>query len=122
MSGPPLIDRAVLDDLVEAIGADGARSVLDLFIAESRRYLATIAAGAAPDAGAERRDGARRAAHALKSGAGQIGAAALAAAAADVERTAEGAADASALAEAAAALEGCAAETVAALAQFLAEE
>jgi HPt (histidine-containing phosphotransfer) domain-containing protein len=114
MSGAPLIDRAVLDELVDAIGADGVRSVLDLFIAESRRYLDAIAAGAMPGAGAEQRDGARRAAHSLKSGAGQIGAAALAAAAEAVERAVEtGSAD---LGQVTSALRERAAETLAALA------
>jgi HPt (histidine-containing phosphotransfer) domain-containing protein len=114
MTGPPLIDRAVIDDLVEAIGADGARSVIDLFVAETSAYLATIAAAAAKPDAAER-DRARRAAHSLKSGAGQIGAAAVAAAAAEVERAATAG---DALAEPAAALQQRAAETAAALARF----
>ena len=107
MTGPPLIDRAVIDDLVEAIGADGARSVIELFVAEAQGYLATIAA-AASGADAAKRDDARRAAHSLKSGAGQVGAAAIAAAAIEVERAAS--TDAG-LAEPAAALQRCAAET-----------
>ena len=85
MTGPPLIDRTVIDDLVEAIGADGARSVIELFVAEAQGYLATIAAAAA-SADPAKRDEARRAAHSLKSGAGQVGAAAIAAAATEVER------------------------------------
>jgi HPt (histidine-containing phosphotransfer) domain-containing protein len=78
---PLLLDDAVLDDLVEHIGADAARSVIDLFIGECRELAGTIAAGD-PEA-------ARRAAHSLKSSAGQLGAAALAAAALDVEIAAE---------------------------------
>jgi len=120
MSGPPLLDRAVLDDLFESIGLAGTRSVLELFIDESRGYLATIAEAAALPADAARRDRARRAAHSLKSGAGQIGAAAMAVAAAAVERAA--AAAAPDLPQAAAALDQCAVETRAALEQFLAKE
>jgi HPt (histidine-containing phosphotransfer) domain-containing protein len=115
MTGAPLLDRAVIDDLVEAIGADGARSVIELFVAEMKGYLATIAAAAAADADPTKRDQARRAAHSLKSGAGQIGAAAVAAAAAEVERVA---ASGAALTEAVAALQHCAAETTVALARF----
>ena len=89
MSGAPLIDRAVVADLVEAIGDEGARSVIELFIAEMRGHLATIAAAAADPT---MRDEARRAAHSLKSGAGQVGAAAIAAAAIEVERAAAAAA------------------------------
>lgn len=118
MTGAPLIDRAVLDDLFEAISADGARSVLDLFVEESRVYLAAIAAGTAPAAGPAPRDEARRAAHALKSGAGQIGAAAMAAAAANVERAVE-AGEGSDFAEAVTALRRCAAQTTAALEPYL---
>ncbi len=88
MSGPPLIDQTILDDLVESIGIDGTRSVLDLFIVESQGYLATIAAAAAQPADAALCDRARRAAHALKSAAGQIGAVAMSAAAATIEREA----------------------------------
>jgi two-component system, sensor histidine kinase and response regulator len=115
---PPLLDRAVIDDLVDAIGADGARSVINLFIAETQGHLSTIAAAAATDADPAKRDQARRAAHSLKSGAGQVGAAAVAAAAAEIERAATAGA---ALTEFAAALQRSAAETVIALEQFSAE-
>ncbi|HEV8680686.1 MAG TPA: Hpt domain-containing protein [Stellaceae bacterium] len=118
MTPPPLVDRAVIDDLVEQIGADAVRSVLALFIGEAGAYRAAIAEAAAQDFDAAGRERARRAAHSLKSGAGQIGAASLSAAAAAVEQaTAEGAPE---LAQAAAALERCAAETLAALGPFLA--
>ncbi len=120
MTPPPLIDRAVLDDLFDCIEPEGARSVLDLFISESRIYLATIAEAVAPGADAGRRDRARRAAHSLKSGAGQIGAAALAAAAARVEHAA--ATNAADLVQTVARLDGCAADTVTALAPFLTDD
>ncbi len=117
MSDAPLIDRAILDELCDSIGAAGARSVVALFIGESRLYLATISAAAAPRCDALTREQARRAAHSLKSSAGQIGAAAMAAAAASVERAAtEGAAD---LAQTVSALGQCAADTVRALDAFL---
>lgn len=116
MSDAPLIDRAVLDELVDSIGGDGTRSVIELFIDESRLYLATITAAAVTDAAVDR-ERARRAAHSLKSGAGQIGAMAMAAAAAAVERAAaEGAAD---LARTVDALDRSAAATIAALGAFL---
>ena len=85
MSEPPLLDRTVIEDLRETIGADGVRSVIEVFIEESDNYLARIAAGAGDPAALDR---ARRAAHSLKSGAGQIGALAVAAAAAAVEQAA----------------------------------
>lgn len=118
MTGPSLIDDAVLDDLVAAIGNDGARSVIELFLGESRGYLATIVAAAAQPNDTVRRDQARRAAHALKSSAGQIGAAALSANAAGAERAAaEGGAE---LPQRATALAECAAATAAALTRLLA--
>ncbi len=117
MSRPPLIDRAVLDDLCESIGLAGTRSVLELFIDESRAYLATIAEAAVLPADAAHCDRARRAAHSLKSGAGQIGAAAMAEAAAAVERAA--AQSAPSLLQHVATLETCAAETLAALQELL---
>jgi HPt (histidine-containing phosphotransfer) domain-containing protein len=117
MTPPPLIDRAVIDGLFDYIGADGARSVVELFVDEGCTYRAAIAEAAGEACDTACRDRARRAAHSLKSGAGQIGAAALAAAAAAVERAAaDGAPD---LAQAAAALETCAAETMKALLPFL---
>ena len=117
MTGPPLIDRTVIDDLFDYIGAEGTRSVLDLFIGESRTTLATIAEAGTQGCDAACRERVRRAAHSLKSGAGQIGAAALAALAEAVERAAaDGAPD---LAQAAASLQQCAEDTVAALAPFL---
>jgi HPt (histidine-containing phosphotransfer) domain-containing protein len=117
MSDPPLIDRATLDELIESIGADGAHSVIELFIAESRGHLATIAAAAAAPLDSAARERARGAAHSLKSAAGQIGAAAMSAGAAAVElAAAAGTAD---LAQSIAALERCAAATNPALAAFL---
>ena len=117
MTQPPLIDRAVLDDLFENIGTEGTRVVLELFIGESGNYLATINGAAAATADAAQRERARRAAHSLKSGAGQIGAAAVAAAADAVERAAgDNAPD---LAQAVVALERCTQATVKALSPFL---
>jgi HPt (histidine-containing phosphotransfer) domain-containing protein len=116
MTPPPLIDRAVLDDLIEGIGDDAARSVLELFVGESRTYVAAVTAAAATPGDPAARERARRAAHGLKSGAGQIGAAALAAAAAAVEQAAAGTAD---FAVAAAALKSCTEDTTAALMRLL---
>jgi HPt (histidine-containing phosphotransfer) domain-containing protein len=115
MSDARLVDRATLDELIDSIGADGTRSVIELFIEESREHIATIVAALPDDPSG--REGARRAAHSLKSGAGQVGAAAMATAAAAVERAAaEGTAD---LARTVAVLDRCAAATTAALAAFL---
>jgi HPt (histidine-containing phosphotransfer) domain-containing protein len=119
MTQPPLIDRAVIDDLAKYIGAQGTRSVLALFIVESRAYLAAIAEAGAQPSDPGRRDRARLAAHSLKSCAGQIGAASLSAAALAVERSA--AAGAPDLAQAAASLHQCAEDTMRALNEFLAE-
>ena len=104
----PIIDRDVLDELVGHIGNDAARSVLALFVAESEGFVATVRGGG---------DAARRAAHSLKSSAGQVGAAALADAARRVEAALEnGEPDAAPLV---AALAECAATTKAALAAWL---
>ncbi len=86
MSDLPLIDSAILDDMIEAIGLEALRPVVELFVGESRTLSATIAAGAGDPA---RREAVRRAAHSLKSSAGQLGAAALSEAAAELERAAE---------------------------------
>jgi HPt (histidine-containing phosphotransfer) domain-containing protein len=118
MSPPPLVDRAIIDDLFEQIGTDAVRSILALFVGEANTYRATIAEAAAQASDAASRERARRAAHSLKSGAGQIGATSLYTAAAAVEQAAaEGARE---LARAAEALERCAAETMEALCPFLA--
>lgn len=117
MSQAPLIDKAALDELIDAIGDDGARSVVGLFVGESGTYLSTIAAAAAAPEDAAQREKARRAAHSFKSGAGQVGAAAVAQAATAVETTAPtGGRD---FVEAAAALVACTAETIKALAPML---
>jgi len=86
MSDTPLIDTETLDDMIEYIGLDALRPVVELFIGESRDLSAAITAGAGDPA---KRDAARRAAHSLKSSAGQLGAAALSEAAAELERAAE---------------------------------
>lgn len=86
MSDTPLIDAVILDDMIEYIGLDALRPVIELFIGESRDLSAVITAGAGDPA---RREAVRRAAHSLKSSAGQLGAAALSEAAAELERAAE---------------------------------
>jgi HPt (histidine-containing phosphotransfer) domain-containing protein len=83
MSDLSVLDLATLDDLIEHIGADAARAVIELFIGESRDHVALITAPG------NSRDNVRRAAHSLKSSAGQIGASMLAAAAREVESAAE---------------------------------
>jgi HPt (histidine-containing phosphotransfer) domain-containing protein len=109
MSEAPLIDEAMLDDMVSHIGRDALRPVVELFIGESRRLAETIAASARVETG---RDAMRRAAHSLKSSAGQLGAASLSALAAEIEQAAE---DGSPLGERAAALLRCLDASVAAL-------
>jgi HPt (histidine-containing phosphotransfer) domain-containing protein len=86
MSDTPLINADILDDMVEYIGLEALRPVMELFIGESRTLSATITGGARDPA---KRDAVRRAAHSLKSSAGQLGAAALSEAAAELERAAE---------------------------------
>ncbi len=106
-----IFDAAVLDDLIEHIGAEAGRSLIELFLGECRELAAAIAAPGVT------RDATRRAAHSLKSSAGQLGAAALAEAALAVEGAAEtGAAD---LPTRIATLTDCAARTETALAERL---
>lgn len=102
MSETPVLDAAVLDDLIEHIGADAVRAILEIFIGECHELTATMSAPADPRE-------ARRAAHSLKSSAGQLGAAALAEAALAVEIAASSAAPE--LQERIAALLECAAAT-----------
>jgi HPt (histidine-containing phosphotransfer) domain-containing protein len=111
MSGEPLMDAAVLDDLAAHIGADAVRSIIEIFIGECRELAAIIGDAAAPKA-------AGRAAHSLKSSAGQLGATALAAAALEVETAAE--IDAVTLPHLVAELLDCAARTEVALTARLA--
>ena len=118
MTQPPLIDHAVFDDLVATIGEAGGRAIVELFIEESRNYLAAIAEAGAEPGDSARRERARRAAHSLKSGAGQLGAAAMAAAAAAVERAAGE--NGAGLGNSVAALQRCAGDTVAALGKLAA--
>jgi HPt (histidine-containing phosphotransfer) domain-containing protein len=107
-----LLDPEALDMLVEAIGEDAARGVLSLFLEECRDLAAVIAApGADPIA-------IGRAAHSLKSSAGQLGAVALSEAALAVETAA--ADNAAALPALITALGECAAATRGALAARLA--
>jgi HPt (histidine-containing phosphotransfer) domain-containing protein len=108
-----LLDAAVFDDLVEHIGADAVRAIVEIFFGECRELAGAIAAAAAPRVAA-------RAAHSLKSSAGQLGASALAEAALAVETAAtQGSAD---LPPLAAALVACAGRTEAALAARLNSE
>jgi HPt (histidine-containing phosphotransfer) domain-containing protein len=86
MSDTPLINTETLDDMIEYIGLDALRPVVELFIGESRSLSAAMTAGADDPA---KREAVRRAAHSLKSSAGQLGAAALSEAAAELERAAE---------------------------------
>ncbi|HZT86958.1 MAG TPA: Hpt domain-containing protein [Stellaceae bacterium] len=110
MDEPPLVDEAVLDELLATIGAEAVQAVFELFNGETSRLIETITTGGQPDA-------TRRAAHSLKSSAGQIGAAALSAAAQRIEALAAAEGDFS---REALALAGCAAETRAAIATHLA--
>jgi HPt (histidine-containing phosphotransfer) domain-containing protein len=102
-----VLDAAVLDDLIEHIGAEAARAVIELFIGECRELVAAIAA---PDAGAA---SVGRAAHSLKSSAGQLGASALSEAAQAAEAAA--ATGSPALPELVVVLTRCAAQTETAL-------
>lgn len=77
-----ILDAETLDLLIEAIGEDGARGVIELFLGECQELTAAITAPeAAPVA-------IGRAAHSLKSSAGQLGALALSEAAQAVEMAA----------------------------------
>jgi HPt (histidine-containing phosphotransfer) domain-containing protein len=107
-----VLDAAVLDDLIEHIGAEAAHEVIELFIGESRELAASIGSTGAD------RETVRRAAHSLKSSAGQLGASALAAAALAVEAAAE--TGSPELPGCIAALVACAAQTETALAVRLA--
>jgi len=107
-----VLDAKVLDDLIEHIGAESVREVVALFIGECRDLTLVMAAPGA------NRAAVGRAAHSLKSSAGQLGALALSDAALAVESAAGTAA--AALPELVAALAECAARTEAALAERLA--
>lgn len=77
-----VLDTEVLDLLMEAVGADALRDIIELFLGECRELTAAIAA---PEAN---RVAIGRAAHSLKSSAGQLGALALSEAALAVETAA----------------------------------
>jgi HPt (histidine-containing phosphotransfer) domain-containing protein len=99
-----ILDAETLDVLIEAIGEDGTRGVIELFLGECQELTAAITApGAVPVA-------IGRAAHSLKSSAGQLGALALSEAAAAVE-TAAHAGGCPGLPQLIAALDQCAAES-----------
>jgi HPt (histidine-containing phosphotransfer) domain-containing protein len=111
MSDAPVLDAQVLDDLIEHIGADAVRSIVEIFIDETRDLVTAIGSAATSDI-------ARRAAHSLKSSAGQLGASSLADLAQEVESAAE--AGSAALPGLVSGLLDCAARTEAALAARLA--
>jgi HPt (histidine-containing phosphotransfer) domain-containing protein len=77
-----VLDAAVLDDLIAHIGAEGARAVIKLFLGECGNLTATMAAPGVDSTTIG------RAAHSLKSSAGQLGARALSEAALAVESAA----------------------------------
>jgi len=106
-----VLDATVLDDLIEHIGAEPARAVIALFLDECRELTATVAAPGAD------RTAVGRAAHSLKSSAGQLGASALSEAALAVESAAAG--GSSALPQLITALVECSGITEAALAARL---
>jgi HPt (histidine-containing phosphotransfer) domain-containing protein len=106
-----ILDAETLDVLIEAIGDDGARGVIELFLGECRELTAAITAPGADPVSVG------RATHSLKSSAGQLGALALSEAASAVETAAH--AGAPALPQLIAALARCAAETQTALAETL---
>jgi len=106
-----VLDAEVLDMLVEAIGAEAAQGVIELFLGECRELTAAIAASGAD------RVAVGRAAHSLKSSAGQLGANALSEASLAVETAAGD--DAPELPQLIATLRLRAAETVAVLATRL---
>jgi len=118
MRSPPLLDRAVWDEMAAQIGSEALRAVLDLFLTEMRSFVCVLQQAEATPREPAARERARRAAHSLKSSAGQIGAAMLSAAARDVERMAE---DGASLGSAVAALVSCAEQTEAALRTVSAE-
>lgn len=106
-----VLDSETLEVLVDAIGAEATRGVVKLFIGESRDLVAAIAASGTD------RVAIGRAAHSLKSSAGQLGAVALSAAALAVENAAH--AGSAELPQLIAALDNCAAATREALAARL---
>ncbi|MBV9859288.1 MAG: Hpt domain-containing protein [Alphaproteobacteria bacterium] len=117
MSEPPLLDRGVFDEMIGLLGDEAGASVIDLFQTEIDGFIAMMRNAAATPGDRELREQVRRNAHALKSSAGQIGAAALADAARRVEQAAQ---DGDPLDAPIAALLRCAAATEQALASALA--
>jgi HPt (histidine-containing phosphotransfer) domain-containing protein len=106
-----ILDAETLEVLIEAIGEDGARGVIELFIGECQELAAAITAPGADPAAIG------RAAHSLKSSAGQLGALALSEAALAVEAAAH--AGSGELPRLVATLSECAGETREALAARL---
>jgi HPt (histidine-containing phosphotransfer) domain-containing protein len=107
-----IVDAETLEVLIDAIGEDGARGVIELFLGECQELTAAITApGADPVA-------IGRAAHSLKSSAGQLGALALSEAALAIETAAH--AGSPVLPQLIATLSECASQTRAALMRKLA--
>ena len=106
-----ILDAEVLDVLIDAIGEEAAREVIELFLGECRDLTAAMTA---PDATPV---AIGRAAHSLKSSAGQLGASALSEAAQAVEAAAS--TEATDLSQLIAALGECATATREALATRL---
>lgn len=77
-----VLDVEILDTLIEAIGDDAARGVIAMFLEECRELTAVISAPGSDLVAIG------RAAHSLKSSAGQLGALALSEAALAVETAA----------------------------------
>ena len=70
MSEAPILDNETLGVLIEAVGEEAVRGIIALFLGECRELTAAMGGAATPrDIG--------RAAHSLKSSAGQLGAAML---------------------------------------------
>ena len=77
----PTIDRAILDELKEAAGAEFVVELIDTFLTEAPLMLAELARSFAQ----READAFRRAAHSLKSNANTFGARALGAMAKELE-------------------------------------
>ncbi len=81
----PLVDRQVIDVLIEEIDLDGVQEMLAVFLKETATRLASLRVGAATLEHAQIRDEA----HTLKGSAGTVGLGCLAALAAVLERSAD---------------------------------
>jgi len=100
----PLLDHALLDEMIAALGVDTFRPLLEATAENLRQYLPQLEA----DIGASNLANAKRCAHRIRGAAGQIGAARIAGLARVIEVESQATADA---AEAAAWLRAAIAET-----------